>query len=111
MDQFLDEVEELVLVFWEDVGWDRLNCQLYSGWRLGKFKPGIVSDREGQVEAAGESIEVGGVGLCGGGGVSNPERDPTSVVDFGYETFGADAVGVGHGGGSDVGKSSGYGLC
>jgi len=60
-DGFLDEVEQLFVVIGEDVGGDRVNCQLYSGWRLGKRKPGIVPDGEGLVEAAGESIKVGGV--------------------------------------------------
>ena len=46
-----------------------MNCQLYSGWRRGKHKPGIVSDGEGLAEAAGESIEVRGVGLGWGAGV------------------------------------------
>jgi len=30
VDGFLDEVKELVVGTWEDVGWDRVNCQLYS---------------------------------------------------------------------------------
>jgi len=42
VDGFLDEVEQLFVVVWEDVGWDRVDRQLYSGWRLGKRKPGIV---------------------------------------------------------------------
>jgi len=42
VDGFLDEVEQLFVVVWEDVGWDRVNCQLYSGWRLGKRKPGVI---------------------------------------------------------------------
>jgi len=42
VDGFFDEVEQLVIVIWKDVGWDRVNCQLYSCWRLGTHKPGIV---------------------------------------------------------------------
>jgi len=46
-----------------------VNCQLYSGWRLGKRKPGVITNGEGLVEAAGEDIEVWGVGLGWGVGV------------------------------------------
>ena len=41
-----------------------MNCQLYRGWRLGKRNPGVIPDGEGLVDAAGESIEIWGVGLC-----------------------------------------------
>jgi len=41
-DGFFDKVEQLFVDVREDVGWDRVNCQLYGGWRLGKRKPGIV---------------------------------------------------------------------
>jgi len=88
-----------------------VNCQLYSGWRLGKGKLGIVPDGEGLVEAAGESIEVRGVRLCGGLGVSACKGDGTSVVDFAHEAFGEEAVGVGKGGGSYVRKGGGCALC
>ena len=48
----------MIVVFREDVGWDRVNCQLYSGWCLGKRKPGVITDGERLVEAAGKGIEV-----------------------------------------------------
>ena len=92
------------------MGCDRVNCQLYSGWRLGKRKPGIVHNGEGLVEAAGESIEVWRVGFCRCVGVRACEGDGTSVVDLGYEAFREEAVGVGEGGSSDVGEGSGYAL-
>jgi len=111
VDGSLDEVEQWLVIILEDVGWDRVNCQLYSGWRLGKRKSGIVSDGEGLVEAAGESIEVWGVGFCRGVWIRAGERDGISVVDFGYEAFGEERVGVGEGGGSDVGEGSGDALC
>jgi len=88
-----------------------VNCQLYSGWHLGKRKPGIVPDGEGLVEAAGESIKIQGVGFCRGVGISACERDGTSVIDLGYEALGEEAVRVGEGGGTDVRKGSGYPLC
>jgi len=88
-----------------------VNCQLYSGWRLGKRKPGIVPDGEGLGEAGGESIKIRGVGFCGGVGISACERDGTSVIDIGYEPLGEEAVGVGEGGGSDVRQGSSYTLC
>ena len=87
-----------------------MNCQLYSGWRLGKRKPGIVPDGEGLVEVAGESIEVGGIGFCGGVGVGASKGDGTSAVDLSDEAFGEEAIGVGEGGGSDVREGSGYAL-
>ena len=65
-----------------------MNCQLYSGWRLGKRKPGIISDGEGLVEAAGESIEIGGVGLRRGVGVGSGEGDCASVFDLAIKPFG-----------------------
>ena len=88
-----------------------MNCQLYSGWRLGKRKPGIVSDGEGLIEAAGKSIEVRGVGSSRGVGVSACEGDSASVVDLCDETFSEERVGLGKGGGSYVGEGGGYALC
>jgi len=93
------------------VGCDRVNCQLYSGWRLGKRKPGIVPDGEGLVEAAEESFEVWSVGFGRRVRIRAGKRNGTSVVHLGYEAFGEEAVGVGKGGGSDVGKGSSYALC
>ena len=71
-----------------------MNCQLYSGWRQGKRKPGIRSCGVGLVEAAGESIEVGGVGTGWGVGVSDGEGYGAPVIDFSKESFGEEAVGV-----------------
>jgi len=88
-----------------------VNCQLYSGWRPGKCKPGIVPDGEGLVEAAGESIKVGGIGVCGGVGVGSGEGDSTSVVNLRDEAIGEEAVEVSEGRGSDVGKGSDYATC
>ena len=99
-----------MVVIWEDVGWDRVNCQLYSGWRLGKHKSRVILDGEGLVQAAGESIEVWGVGFCGDVRIHTGERDGTSVGHFGYEAFGEEAVAVGKGGGSHVTKGRGYAL-
>jgi len=61
MDGVFDEGEELILVLREDLGWDRVNCELYSGWRLGHRKLGVITDGEKLVEAAGEGIEIWGV--------------------------------------------------
>ena len=44
--------------------------------------------------------------MCRGVGISASERDGVSVVDLGYEAFAKEAVGVGEGGGSDVGKGA-----
>jgi len=57
---FFDERQELVDFIWEDVGRDRVNCQLYSGWRVGKRKPEFIHDREPLFEVVGDSIEVEG---------------------------------------------------
>ena len=83
VDGLLEEVEELVVDGWEDLGWDRVNCQLYRGWCLGKHKPRIFPDGEGLVEAVGERIESWGLGLCGGVRVSAGEGASSSVVDLG----------------------------
>jgi len=87
MDGVFHEGEELVVIFREDVGWDRVNCQLYSGWRLGKRKPGVITDGERLVEAAGEGIEIWRVQLCGGVGVGACEGNSASVIDFRDEAF------------------------
>jgi len=61
VDGVFDECNKLFVVVREDIGWDGVNCLLYSGWCLGKRKPGVITDREGLVEAAGEGIEIWGV--------------------------------------------------
>jgi len=88
----------LFVVFWEDVCGDRVNCQLSSGWRLGKRKPWVITNGEGLVEAAGEGIEVRGVGLGCGVGVGARKGNIASVVDLCDETFWEEIVGVGEGG-------------
>ena len=82
MDGVLDEGKEFLVVFWEEVGGDRVNCQLYSGWRLGKCKPGVITDGEGLVEAAGEGIEIWGVRLSWGVGVRARNGNSALVVDL-----------------------------
>ena len=59
-----------------------MNCQLYSGWRLGKRKPGVITNWEGLIEVAGEGIEIRGVGLGWGIGVGAREGSSASVVDL-----------------------------
>ena len=59
-----------------------MNCQLYSGRREGECKPWVGPCGEGLVEAAGESIEVGGVGACSGAGVGDGEEYGAPVIDF-----------------------------
>jgi len=100
----------LFIVVREDVGWDRVNCQLYSGWRLGKCKPGVITDGEGLVKAAGEGIEVWGVSLCRGVGVGASERNSASVVNLCDEAVRKEAVGVSEGGGSYVWEGGCYAL-
>jgi len=85
-----------------------VNCQLYSGWRLGKRKPGIVPDGKGLVESAGEGIEVRGVGFCGGVGVGSGEGDGASVVNLGDEALWEKAVRFREGGSSNVWEGRGY---
>ena len=111
VDVFLNEGEELFIVVWEYVSWDRVNCQLYSGWRLGKGKPGVIPNGEGLVEEAGESIEVGGIGVRSSVGVGARKRNCTTVVDLRNEALWVEAVRVDEGGGSDVGEGAGYVLC
>jgi len=64
-----------------------VNCQLYSGSRLGKRKPGIVTDGEGLVEAAGESNKVWGVAFSPCVRVGACEGDRASVVNLSDEAF------------------------
>jgi len=94
VDGVLDEGKALFVVFWEDVCRDRVNRQLYSGWRLGKRKPGVNTNGEGLVEAAGECSEVWGVGLGWGVRVSARKGNSASVVNLGDQAFWEEAVGV-----------------
>ena len=87
-----------------------MNCQLYSGWRLGKRKPGVIPNGEGLVETAGESIEVRGVGLRRGVGVGSGKGDGVSVIDLGDEAFWEEAVGFREGGSSNIREGGGYTL-
>jgi len=83
---------------------------MYSGWRLGKRKPGVIADGEGLVEAAGESIEIWVVGFRGGVGVGSGEGDSPSVVNFCDEVLGEGAVGVSESGSGYVGEGGGYAM-
>ena len=87
-----------------------MNCQLYSGWRLSKRKPGVVPDGEGLVEAAGESNEVRCVGLRWRVGIGTGEGDGALVVNFGDEGLREEAVGFREGGSSDIREGGGYAL-
>jgi len=87
-----------------------VNCQLNSGRRLGKREPGIIPDWEGVVEAAGESIEVVGVGLRRGVGVGSGEGDGASVLDLRHEAFWEEAIRFREGGSSNVREGGGYAL-
>ena len=87
-----------------------MNCQLYSGWRLGKHKPGIIPDGEGLVEAAGESIEVWGVGFGRGVGVGSSEGDGATVIELGDDASWEQAVGFRQGGSSNIGEGADYAL-
>jgi len=110
MEGVFDEGEELFVVVREDVGWNPVNCQLYSGWRLGKRKPGVITDGEGVVEAAGEGIEVWGVSFCSGFGVGAREGNSASVINLCDKPFQEEAVGLGDGGSSYVWEGGGYAL-
>jgi len=65
-----------------------VNCQRYSGWRLGKRKPGVVPDGVGLVKAAGESIKVRGVGLCGGVGLVPVRETAPPLLTLRMKPFG-----------------------
>ena len=111
MDGIFDEGKKLFIVVRQDVGWDRVTCQLYSGWRLGERKPGAITDGEGLVEAAGEGIKVRGVGFCRGVRVGTRKGDSASVVDLCDEAFLEEAIGFGEAGGGYVWEGGGYTLC
>ena len=97
----------MFVIFWEDVCRDRVNCQLYSGWRLGRRKPVVITDGEGLVEAAGEGIEVWGVRLYWRVGVGAREGNSAAVIDLCDEAFREEGVGLGEGGGSYVWEGGG----
>jgi len=109
-DGVLEEGEQLFVVVREDVGRDCVNFQLYSGWRLGKRKPEIVSDGAGLVEAAGESIKIPGLRFSWSVGVSACQGDSASVVNLCVDAFWEEAVGFGEGGGSYVREGGSYAL-
>jgi len=88
-----------------------MNRQLYSCWRLGKRKPAIVHDGKELVEGVGQRIEVRGLGLGWGVGVSASERASSSVVDLCDEAFREEAVGLNEGSTRYVGEGGSYMLC
>ena len=110
MDAIFDEDKALFVVVLDDVGRDRVNCQLYSGWRLCKRKPGVINDGERLVDAAGESIEIRGVGFSEGFGVDAHDGGSPSVVDLCDEAFPEEAVGFSEGGSGYVGEGGGNAL-
>jgi len=87
-----------------------VNTQLYRGWPLGQRKPGIVPVVEGLVEAAGESIEIRGVGFYWGVGVGTCEGDSATVVDLCDEAFRGEAVGFRESDSSYLGEGGSNGL-
>ena len=87
-----------------------MNCQLYGGWRLGKRKPGVITDGERLVEVAGEGIEVRGVGFGWGVRVGASKGNSASVVDLCDEALREEAVGVGEGDSVYVWEGGGYAL-
>ena len=87
-----------------------MNCQLYSRWPLCKRKPGVITDGEGLVEAAGESIKVRGAGLCRGVGVGACKGDSAAVIDLCDEAHWEEIVGFGEGGSSYVREGDSYAL-
>ena len=42
VDGVFDKSNELVVILCEHVGWDRVNCQLYSDWCFCKCKPAVI---------------------------------------------------------------------
>ena len=84
-----------------------MNCQLYSSRREGECKPWVGPCGEGLVEAVGESIKVGRIGASGGMGVGDGEGYGASVIYFGEEAFGKEAVGVWECSSDDVGEGPG----
>ena len=84
-----------------------MNRQLYSDWCLGKRKPGVIPDGEGLVEAAGESIEIWGVGFSWGIGDGACEGDSASVIDLCDEALFVETVALSEGGSSYVGEGGG----
>jgi len=87
-----------------------VNCELYSSWRLGKGKPGVITDGKGMVEAAGKIIEIRSVGFCRGVRVGACEGNSASVVDLCDEGFREEGVGLGEGSSSYVWEGGGYAL-
>ena len=77
------------------------------GRRLGTRKLGIVPEGEGLVEAAGESIQVQRVGLCGSVGIGCRKGDSVSVVDLCDEAFWEETVGFSEDGSSYVREGGG----
>jgi len=84
---------------------------MYSGWRLGKRKPEVVTDGEGLVEAAGESIEIWGVRFRGSVRVGSGEGDNASVISLCNEAFSKEAVAFGESGGGYVREAGRYAIC
>ena len=102
MDRVFDESQELFVVVREYMDRHPVNCQLNSGWRLGKCEPGVNSGGEGLVEAAGESIKIEGLGFCESVWVGACQGDSASVVDLCDEAFREETVGLTNGGSSYV---------
>ena len=91
-DGLREEGQELFIAVGEYIDGDGVYCQLYRGWRQGECSLRVGPDGEGLVEAAGESIEVWGLGGSRSVRVRACERHRTTVVDLGDETFGWEAV-------------------
>lgn len=111
VDDLLDEVEECVVVVWQDSSWYRVNCPEYRGSDLGKRKPVVISKGEGIVEAVGESNEVHGVGFSWRVGVGSCERDSILVVDLCDEALREETGGVCEGGSSYMEEGGSYSVC
>ena len=62
----------------------------------------------GLVEAAGDSIEVGGVGGGGGVGVCSGEGNGATIINLSDEPLGEEGIGGSEGGCDKVWESEGY---
>ena len=82
------------VVIWHGVEAEAMDGGLEVSGGEAESLPGVISNREGQIETGGKDRKKGGLGRGGDGTVDNGEDDGTIAIDKGLERNRKQGVGL-----------------